>query len=68
MKSVEGGFFINICKMVKLQNATQQVGSKKTPKDKIAYKNQKRQTRNRLIYLVCLHLLYIFIFVGLLCL
>ena len=36
-------------------------------KEKIIYKNQKRKTRNRLIYLVCLHLLYIFIFVGLLC-
>ena len=41
-------------------------GKKMTP-EKIIYKNQKRRNRNRLIYLTCLHLLYIFIFVGLLC-
>ena len=35
--------------------------------EKIVYKNEKRRTRNRLIYLVCLHLLYIFVFVGLMC-
>ena len=35
--------------------------------EKIIYKNQKRRNRNRVIYLACLHILYIFIFVGLLC-
>ena len=36
-------------------------------KEKIIYKNQKRKVRNRLIYLVGLHLGFIFILVGLMC-
>lgn len=40
---------------------------RKMTTEKIIYKNQKRKTRNRLIYLVGLHLLFIFGFVGLIC-
>lgn len=35
--------------------------------EKILYKNQKRRTRNRLIYIVGLHVLMIFSFVAFLC-
>ena len=34
---------------------------------KILYKNQKRKTRNRLIYLVGFHIFLIFCFVGFVC-
>lgn len=39
----------------------------KQEQDKQIYNNQKRKVRNKLIYVVGLHILYIFIFVGLLC-
>ena len=35
--------------------------------NKVLYKNQKRQTRNRLIYLVGLHVFFIFCFAAFLC-
>lgn len=39
----------------------------KQEQDKQIYNNQKRKVRNKLIYLVGLHILFIFIFVGILC-
>ena len=39
-------------------------GAKKMSKEKIIYKNQKRRVRNRLIYLVGVHIFFIFVFCG----